>query len=201
MLPVLGWAFMADFKRKDIRLPQGNYRGRRLYFVTLCFHNRRSFGTNARISRWLIDRIRFHAATCKFFVHAYCVMPDHVHLLTAAASDTSNSMKFVEAFKQETAIEFERKTRRRLWQLKYYDRILRRTDSADRVAWYIWMNPVRKGLCTAPADYPFVGSLTDMGARLLRASATTEWTPPWKSAALKTAALHSHLDPTAHTRH
>jgi putative transposase len=181
---------MPEFQRKNIRLPAQRYLGRQLYFVTLCFHNRRSLGANARIARWIVDQLRTWASACEFFVHAYCIMPDHVHILVAGATETGNMLKFVMSFKQETAQEFARRTHRPLWQFKYYDHILRGADSADRVAWYIWLNPVRKGLCRAPADYPFLGSFTEWGARLLKGSAAAEWTPPWKSAALKAAALH-----------
>jgi putative transposase len=171
----------AAFERRNIRLSAGNYRGRRLYFVTLCFHNRRRLGANPRIARWIIARLRKHAAACEFFVHAYCVMPDHVHMLMVGASETSNMLKFVMSFKQETSLEFVRRTHRPLWQFKYYDHILRGRDSADRVAWYIWSNPVRKGLCDTPAAYPFLGSFTEAGARMLKASGVAEWTPPWKA--------------------
>ncbi len=113
-------------------------------------------------------------------------MPDHVHILAAAAADGSNLVKFIESLKQTTAIEFARRTRgNRLWQFKYYDRILRASDPPDRVAWYIWLNPVRAGLCLAPNDYPFLGSFTEIGARLLKGAAAPEWTPPWKTTARK----------------
>jgi len=183
-------ASTSALKRKNIRLPFTDYRGRRIYFVTLCFHNRRRFGANPRLARWLIGKLQKHAATCQFFVHAYCVMPDHMHVLAAAASDTSNLMRFVESFKQESAVEFSRRTDRILWQFKYYDHILRGRDSADRVAWYIWQNPLRQGLCRAPTDYPFLGSFTEVGSTVLKSSVAHQWTPPWKSAALKSAALH-----------
>jgi putative transposase len=171
---------MPEFRRTNIRLPADNYRGRRIYFVTLCFHDRRRLGANPRVARWIISRLRKHAAACEFFIHAYCVMPDHVHVLAAAASEASNLIRFIEAFKQDTAFEFARRAHRPLWQFKYYDHILRGTDSADRVAWYIWLNPVRKGLCSTPTNYPFLGSLTELGAKLLKGSAAAEWTPPWK---------------------
>jgi len=180
----------ATLERKNIRLPAIFYRGRRLYFVTICFHHRRKFGANPRIAGWIIAKLQKHAAACEFFVHAYCVMPDHLHVLTAGAAYTSDMIKFVESFKQETGVQFMRRARRRLWQFKYYDHILRAEDSADGVAWYIWLNPVRQGMCRTPAEYPFLGSFTEIGAKLLRSSVTVEWTPPWKSAALKTAALH-----------
>ena len=138
--------------------------------MTLCFQGRRPFGKNPTVARSLIDKLKKHAARCAFFVHAYCVMPDHLPVLAMAAAESSNLVKFVEAFKRETAIEFERLRGQRLWQFKYYDHILRSPDSIDRVAWYIWLNPVRGGLCAAPTDYPFAGAFTVIGRRMLRSS-------------------------------
>jgi putative transposase len=176
-------ATSTDFRRKNLRLDTDRYRGRNLYFVTLCFHDRRPLGASPRLTSWLIASLRKHAAVCAFFIHAYCVMPDHMHVLAAGASEESNLVKFVESFKQETAVEFVRRTHRRLWQFKYYDRILRASDAVDCVAWYIWMNPVRKGLCRVAADYPFLGSLTEVGTKLLTsANAVTPWLPPWSRA-------------------
>jgi putative transposase len=171
---------MASLRRQNIRLPAENYRGQKLYFVTLCFQNRSQYGADPILAAWLIAKLREQAATFGFFIHAYCVMPDHLHLLAAGANDESNLAKLVGSFKQQTAVGFARESHRRLWQSKYYDRILRGSDSADRVAWYIWLNPVQKGLCRKPTDYPFLGSFTKLGARLLKGPAAEPWTPPWK---------------------
>ena len=168
------------FKRKNIRLPAGRYSGPGAYFITLCFHNRHRFGANPRLVAWLVEQLRKHADACGFHIHAYCVMPDHLHVLAAACSEESNLIKFVESFKQETALEFARRTHRRLWQFKYYDRILRGADGVGRVACYIWMNPVRQGLCRAPADYPFLGAFTEIGQKMLNSFSVPDWTPPWK---------------------
>ena len=182
----------ARFQRTNIRLPGAHYLGRRLYFITLCFHTRRRFGTNSRIAEWLITRLKHQAAQWKFFIHAYCVMPDHVHILAAGASDESNAMVFVESFKQETAVAFSRRMRRRLWQGKYYDHILRQCDSMDRVAWYIWMNPVRKGMCRVPGDYALLGSFTEIGTKLLRSFRPLDWTPPWRKDVCRAEATALH---------
>jgi hypothetical protein len=56
---------------------------------------------------------------------------------------------------------------------------------ADRVAGYIWSNPVRKGLCATPTAYPFLGSFTAIGARILKSSTLPEWIPPWKDLGAK----------------
>ena len=107
-------------------------------------------------------------------------MPDHVHILAVGAFDDSNSVAFVESFKQATGRAFSERTHRRLWQCKYYDHILRNRDSMERAAWYIWMNPVRKRICGAPAGYPYLGSFTQIGEKLLRSFTPIAWTPPWK---------------------
>jgi len=87
---------------------------------------------------------------------------------------------FTPKSKQETAAEFAGETHQPLWQFKFYDHILRRSDSADRVAWYMWANPVRNGLCREPKDYPFAGSFTQIGRRMLRGVPSAEWTRPWQ---------------------
>jgi REP element-mobilizing transposase RayT len=173
---------ITDFQRKNIRMRAENYRGKRLYFVTMCFDERKGFGKSARVAAWLIEKLREAACACGFFVHAYCVMPDHVHVLAAGKNVQSDLRAFVESFKRETGFAFSKRTGRRLWQFKYYDRILRAADSADAVAWYIWLNPVRKGLCMRPTEYPFSGSFTEAGKRTLEAPMPPDWKPPWKNA-------------------
>lgn len=168
------------FRRKNIRLPSENYRGRRMYFLTLCFDGRKPFGKSPRIACWLIARLRAHAAAAGFFVHAFCVMPDHLHALVCAASERSELLAFVEQYKQHTSFAFAQRSHRNLWQFKYYDRIMRNSDSPEAVAWYIWLNPVRKELCRRPSEYPYLGSFTEIGARMLQGSKVPRWTPPWK---------------------
>jgi REP element-mobilizing transposase RayT len=177
----IGKSSQTPFRRKNIRLPAENYLGRRMYFLTLCFEDRKPFGKNPRVASWLIEHLRAHAAGCRFFVHAYCVMPDHMHAFVCAASDASSLMSFVEEYKQQTGFVFAQRTRRKLWQFKYYDRILRNSDSAEAVAWYVWLNPVRKGLCNTPFEYPFVGAFTEIGAKILQGSQAPAWKPPWKA--------------------
>jgi putative transposase len=166
--------------RKNIRLSAQNYIGRRVYFVTLCFYRRQRFGADPRIAPWLSSTLQRVASVKSFFVHAWCVMPDHLHFLTEGAGETSNLLDFVGSFKQSTAFAFARRRHRRLWQFKFYDHILRRADAIESVAWYIWLNPVRKGVCGSPADYPFLGSFTETGLAILRAARVPVWTPPWK---------------------
>jgi REP element-mobilizing transposase RayT len=45
----------------------------------------------------------------------------------------------------------------RLWQRRFFDRILRREESIERVAEYIIHNPVRKGFVETWVEYPWSG--------------------------------------------
>ena len=55
------------------------------------------------------------------------------------------------------------------------------------MAWYIWLNPVRKGYCKQPQEYPYSGSFTEAGKSLFAAWPRGNWSPAWRGgrAALK----------------
>jgi REP element-mobilizing transposase RayT len=106
-------------------------------------------------------------------------MPDHLHLLTNGTEDDADMLRFVSAFKQESAFTFKQRTGTRLWQKKYHDHILRADEWWESVACYIWNNPVRKGLCKRAEDWPYSGSFT-MDWRKLLSLGVEPWTPPWK---------------------
>jgi REP element-mobilizing transposase RayT len=169
-----------NFKHKNIRLPPEQYRGQKCHFVTACFDTRRSYGTRPALAPWLIASLGEHAAAKGFLIHAYSVMPDHLHFLAEGVNKDSRLLDFVASFKKETGYQFEGRKKRRLWQFKYYDHILRSGADMQAVCWYIWMNPVRAGICRAPAEHAFSGSFTEWGASLLKAAPVAGWTPPWK---------------------
>ena len=108
-------------------------------------------------------------------------MPDHIHFLCEGLSDNSDLVQFVDALKQRTASTaygFKKTHGQRLWQMRYYDHILRPSESPDAVGWYIWMNPVRKGFCSQPDRYPHSGSFTGQWENMSRPE--IEWVPAWK---------------------
>jgi len=105
-------------------------------------------------------------------------MPDHLHIVVEGANDESDMARFVKAFKQVTAFRYKAETGGRLWQKKYYDHVLRALDSLDAVLGYVWMNPVRTGLCADWREYPHSGSFTmEWNGRAMDEKG---WTPPWK---------------------
>jgi putative transposase len=168
------------FHHKSIRLAHENYVGKGWFFVTMCCLKRRKVFGKARVCDWFLGILRRDAATHLFAVHAYCLMPDHVHLLLEGLQPNSDLLQFVGAIKTKSTRPFEKKTGSPLWQKKFYDHILRQNDSPDGAAWYIWMNPVRAGLCRRPEEYPFVGSFTGSWAKTRKPF--VEWLPSWGKA-------------------
>ena len=87
---------------------------------------------------------------------AWCVMPDHLHVLF----QDRDIIDFVRVLKGRLVSEGRRlEPGRRLWQRSFFDHALRKEESLDDVAHYIWENPVRAGIIDCASGYPWSGSL------------------------------------------
>ena len=144
------------FRRKNIRLPGPCYIGPQWHFLTACTQDRVPRFWDGRLVAEALGFLIEESQTNGFAIQAYCFIPDHLHLLTNGTHAEADCSRFVKVFKQRSAYAFRRETGLRLWQHKAYDHILRPGERWEAVASYIWMNPVRKGLCKRPQDWPFL---------------------------------------------
>ena len=166
------------FSRKNIRLAPCNYLGHGIYFVTICSYNRKPCFADTSLGHVVLGHLISLSKRHSFLLHAFCLMPDHLHFLAEGAYPQSNLLRFITAFKQRTAFAHKNRADGPLWQTKYYDHILRAGDELESVACYIWANPVRKGLCEDVASYPLSGSQTLDWKKLC--GNPNLWQPPWK---------------------
>jgi putative transposase len=166
------------FNRKNIRLAPLNYLGYGTYFVTICTHDRIPHFADTSLGHVTLGHLISLSGRHSFLLHAFCLMPDHLHLLAEGSSPQSNLLRFITAFKQRTAFAHKNRADDPLWQTKFYDHILRAPDQLESVACYIWANPVRKGLSGDAALYPLSGSQTLDWKELCENS--NLWLPPWK---------------------
>jgi len=88
---------------------------------------------------------------------AYCIMPDHIHLLVILLSPHRHLSRVVSTLKNAINVELREDGKRIWWQWGYYDRIMRDSESTEDVASYILMNPVRKGLVDDYRRWPYGG--------------------------------------------
>jgi len=142
--------------RKRIRLPLASYQQENAFFVTI--------GTYMR-HPWFASHTELPAEAQRLFpelsskrgskVYAWCIMPDHVHLLL----QDPNVVDFVRLFKgrlTQKARLIEKDTK--LWQRSFHDHGLRKEEALEDVARYIWENPVRKGMVDHAPAYALSGS-------------------------------------------
>jgi putative transposase len=92
-----------------------------------------------------------------FRVLAYCFMPDHLHLLVQGESDGADLQRFVKDWKQMTGFKHAKGYGFRLWQVGFFDYVLRSDEDTNRHAQYILSNPIRAGLTHTIGEYPFAG--------------------------------------------
>jgi len=146
---------ITDRPRRLIGVP---YVGLQRYFVTACSSHRRPVFSERQVATETLTRILDTARELQFAVVAYCLMPDHVHLLVVAESEQCDLERFVKRFKQLTGYSYRRTHEDGLWQAGYHERILRDDEATLTVARYILENPVRAGLATAVGEWPTAGS-------------------------------------------
>ncbi len=92
-------------------------------------------------------------------LYAYCLMPDHLHLLASPSGGTS-LVSFVQAIKSKsTRLAWQHGYSGVIWQQRFYDHFLRQDEDIRQAATYILNNPVRKGIVGDRRDYPYCGSL------------------------------------------
>jgi REP-associated tyrosine transposase len=152
-----------------------SYLGLHRYFLTICALNRRAVFADDVVARSTIDQFLQTATKEAFVVLAYCLMPDHFHLLVEGTEDRSDLRRFVKMGKQRAGSKFSREHSARLWQEGYFDRVLRREEDSYAVARYIVENPVRAGLVNSPAHYPYLGSEVWTVEQLMEAAAASVW--------------------------
>jgi putative transposase len=140
------------------RLETFSYIGRQRYFLTVCVRDRLPAFTDRQIADQTLTQFQRTSALEGFAILAYCLMPDHLHLLVEGTSLDSDFKRFAKMAKQRSGALYARTRHQRLWQEGYYERVLRDDDDAREFARYVVNNPVRAGLVESPADYPFVGS-------------------------------------------
>jgi REP element-mobilizing transposase RayT len=104
----------------------------------------------------LVERALLCFDSLRYRLLAWCVMPNHVHVLIEAREGFPLS-EVLHAWKSYTAHEANKLLRRQgeFWQREYRDRYIRHAEHFVAAIRYIENNPVKAGLVTRTADWPF----------------------------------------------
>ena len=128
--------------------------------------------------RWFADQ-RYATIACKaiehhagsrYQLHAYVVMPSHIHCVFTPQPDWERSWcaqhpegrltplsAIMHSIKSFTAREFRmrRGYSGPLWQGESFDRVVRSEAELERTVAYVEFNPVKAGLCGRPEEWAF----------------------------------------------
>jgi putative transposase len=160
------------------RLRDRTHVGRARYFLTFSVRNRRPLFKDEETALATITPFQRTASESSFAVLAYCLMPDHAHLLVEGETAVADLRRFAKMAKQRSGGVYRRRFRERLWQAGYFERVLRDRDDAWECARYIINNPVRAGLVASPHAYPFLGA-PGWSLEELLGGGSTEQDPPY----------------------
>ena len=144
--------------KRPRRLDGVSYVGVQRYFLTICTAHRREIFTTLAAVDGPLGQLRQTCAGVDFALVAYCIMPDHVHVLAYGTSECADFLAFVVHFKKLSGYDYSQRRGKRLWQPGYYERVLRDDESTESVARYTLENPVRAGIASKIGEYPFAGS-------------------------------------------
>jgi len=140
------------------RLKGFEYVGFVTYFVTICTEKHLRAFADVDFGRWAVAQLLRQAGLRNFEVSAYCLMPDHVHLLLRGRSEDADLRSFIISWNTRTAFQWRQQHQSQLWQKGYFDRVLRKSDDFFGIARYILLNPVQAGLVNRAEDYALSGT-------------------------------------------
>jgi REP element-mobilizing transposase RayT len=146
-------------KRKQIHLVDFDYANTNTaYLLTIRTYGEKSYLKNPEIAQYIAKEIDYRSRIAgEVTMFAYCIMPDHVHLLMKLNEGYGKSLSnWVAAFKKYNSrilsIVFDIKP---LWQANYYEHVVRKDESLKAIAEYIANNPVRKNFVREWHEYQF----------------------------------------------
>ena len=143
------------------RLTNSAYQGPAFVHWNFSMQHRKTGWLNAAFHNWfrevLLHALGRYGAACP----AYCLMPDHVHLLLLGWDESCDQKVLVRFLRRHTNAHLRKHGY--VWQKQAYDNVLRpndrEKDAFQKVAAYVLNNPVRKGLVECWNQWTFLNSM------------------------------------------
>jgi REP element-mobilizing transposase RayT len=106
------------------------------------------------IADMIVDAIQYNAKILGHYVlHAFVVMPNHVHLLATPGVALPKLTKSLKGITGKRANAMLAMTGRSFWQEESYDHLVRHEREFEKIRNYIEENPVRAGLVREASEY------------------------------------------------
>jgi REP element-mobilizing transposase RayT len=128
----------------------------------------------------LVERLDRAVEDADVAVHAYCVMPNHLHVLVETPDD-DQLPSMMHCLLAGYACWYKAKYSHsgHVFERRYRNVRCETERHLDEVCRYIVMNPVRAKLVQTPFEYPWSSFLQTIGVVEPRRFLNTEWTREW----------------------
>ena len=108
----------------------------------------------------IVQNALFHADGLRYRLLAWCIMPNHVHVLIRPLVPLTSIVQAWKGFTGNWAMSHNDELNLRIpgprfWQREMWDRYIRDWAHLSKVITYIHENPVKARLCRAPEDWPW----------------------------------------------
>lgn len=102
-----------------------------------------------------------HFEGIRYRMHAWCIMPNHVHTLIEPLTDLATIVQGWKSFtarwilKNRDDLGLSPSVTGPVWMREYWDRYIRDENHYHKAIDYIHRNPVSAGLCASPESWPW----------------------------------------------
>lgn len=128
-----------------------------LYHVIVRGNQRRKTFLDDADYRAYLERLARYRRRYGYTVHAYCLMPNHVHLLLESSHQPL--AKLMQGLQQSYSQYFNLRHRKvgHVFQGRYKAIVCEKDEYLLELVRYIHLNPVRSGMVREPGRYPYSG--------------------------------------------
>jgi putative transposase len=126
------------------------------YFITFSTFQRMRLFVVEPYVRLFLKTLYTYQRQGAFQLHAFVVMPEHVHLLITPAPDKTleRDVQLIKGgYSHEFGMHFG--LRKEVWQRGFTDHRIRDAKDFEQHRGYIHQNPVKRGLVENPAEYRY----------------------------------------------
>ena len=109
--------------------------------------------SNQKVAALVVEALRNADSLRLCKIHAYVVMPNHVHVLLEPVVELARITKLIKGGTARAANKMVGRTGKSFWQDESFDHWIRTSAEFERVRAYIERNPVKAGLVQRPEDW------------------------------------------------
>jgi REP element-mobilizing transposase RayT len=104
------------------------------------------------IAQIVMDSLQY-CGEIDYQLHAWVVMPNHIHFLATTRTDVSKFMRRLKGYTARQANQLLKRTGQTFWQEESYDHLVRTPAEFRSIEAYILNNPVKAGLARSAEEY------------------------------------------------